>query len=100
VHASRVIENAMNSDTGFGRNPEMQDALVALRNLIEKQRSGSVNQDYRFAGPQHGDASTVDISSVKMPAMESVVGMLRICKGKLDDKSKYMHNDHSSGACF
>jgi hypothetical protein len=82
VHASRVIENAMNSDTGFGPNPEMQDALVALRNLIEKQHSGSVNQDYRFAAPQHGDASTVDILSVKMPAMESVVGMLRICKGK------------------
>lgn len=86
VHASKVIENAMNNDTGFGPNPEMQDALVALRNLIEKQHSGSVNQDYRFGAPQHGDAWTVDISSVKMPAMESVVGLLRICKGNLETK--------------
>ncbi|KAH8700656.1 fungal-specific transcription factor domain-containing protein [Talaromyces proteolyticus] len=79
MHASRVIESAMNNDTGFGSNTEMQDALFALRNLIEKQHSLSANQDYRFPH-QQGDASTLDLSSIKMPAMESVVSLLRICK--------------------
>lgn len=79
VHASRVFENAMSKDT-MARTPEMQDALLALRSLIEKQHALSVNQDWRF--PNHQGDVSLDLSSVKMPAMNTVVSLLRLCKGE------------------
>lgn len=85
VHATSIIENAMNSDYAvFSRNPEMQDALFALRHLIEKQQQHASpgNHDYRFPN-QHVDASSVDFSSTKMPRLESVVSFLRLSKGEV-----------------
>lgn len=78
VHASRVFENAMSKDT-MTRTPEMQDALLAMRSLIEKQHALSVTHDWRF--PNHQGDASIDFSSVKMPDMNSVVSLLRLCKG-------------------
>ncbi|EED17118.1 C6 transcription factor, putative [Talaromyces stipitatus ATCC 10500] len=81
VHASRIIENAMSNDyTAFTRDPEMQEALFALRHLIDRQHSPPVNQDYRFPNQQVDTSSGIDFSSVKMPPLESVVSLLRLCK--------------------
>lgn len=83
VHASRIIESAMSDDyTAFTRDPKMQEALFALRNLIEKQHASPVNHDYRFP-TQQADPSYIDFSSAKMPPIESVVSLLRLCKGKI-----------------
>ncbi|KAL1970487.1 hypothetical protein VTN77DRAFT_4131 [Rasamsonia byssochlamydoides] len=78
IHASRVFEHAMNNDVLVDRSPEMQEALTALRNLIEKQHALSINHDWRF--PNHQGNVALDLSSVKMPSMASVVSLLRLCK--------------------
>ncbi|GAM37795.1 hypothetical protein TCE0_033r08019 [Talaromyces pinophilus] len=81
VHASSIIENAMSNDyTAFTRDPEMQEALFALRHLIDKQHSPPVNHDYRFPNQQVDASSCIDFSSAKMPPLESVVSLLRLCK--------------------
>ncbi|KKA22872.1 C6 transcription factor [Rasamsonia emersonii CBS 393.64] len=78
VHASRVVEHAMRSDASVDRSPEMQEALAALRTLIEKQHALSINQDWRF--PNQPANAAIDLSSVKMPSLSSVVTLLRLCK--------------------
>lgn len=80
VHASRLFEHAMSNDAFVGRSPEMEDALKSLRSLVEKQNTLSVNHDLRF--PAQKEAPPVDFSSVKMPPINSVVSLLRLCKGK------------------
>jgi hypothetical protein len=70
----------MSNDTSVDRSPEMQDALAALRNLIEKQHALSINHDWRFPHQQGNVA--LDLSSVKMPSMSSVVSLLRLCRGQ------------------
>lgn len=70
----------MRSDASVDRSPEMQEALAALRTLIEKQHALSINQDWRF--PNQPANAAIDLSSVKMPSLSSVVTLLRLCKGK------------------
>lgn len=70
-----------NDYTAFTRDPEMQEALFALRHLIDKQHSPPVNHDYRFPNQQVDASSCIDFSSAKMPPLESVVSLLRLCKG-------------------
>lgn len=82
VHASRIIESAMSDDyTAFTRDPEMREALFALRHLIDKQHSPPVNHNYRFPNQQVDASSGIDFSLAKMPPLESVVSLLRLCKG-------------------
>lgn len=72
-----------NDYTAFTRDPEMQEALFALRHLIDKQHSPPVNHDYRFPNQQVDASSCIDFSSAKIPPLESVVSLLRLCKGWL-----------------
>lgn len=84
-HATRVIENAMNNDfASFHRDPEMQEALFALRHLIDRQNSPPVSDNYRFPNQQVETSSGGEYLSARMPPLESVVTLLRLCKGKRD----------------
>ncbi|ODH14273.1 hypothetical protein ACO22_06617 [Paracoccidioides brasiliensis] len=89
AHASELFENAVVKSPLAEHNPQMMDALSALKDIVERTKLSSSIHTLRFAG-QKLQPTKVDLSKLEMPPVEAVLALLR--KAKVESHPFFLLN--------
>ncbi|KGQ01399.1 hypothetical protein PAAG_11863 [Paracoccidioides lutzii Pb01] len=79
AHASELFENAVVKSPLAEHNPQMMEALSALKDIVERTKLSNSIHTLRFAG-QKLQPTKVDLSKLEMPPVEAVLALLRKAK--------------------